>query len=117
MAVADRISTLDPIREKVESGERLDFDDGIALLESDDLLALGELADLARRLRGGTDDVYFVQNLYLNQTNVCRVKCKFCAFAATRKQEHAYTFTAEELVADVLRQREATKFTELHMAN
>ena len=47
--------------------------------------SLGELADLARRRRGGTDEVYFVQNLYLNQTNVCRVKCKFCAFAATQQ--------------------------------
>ena len=56
-------------------------------IETDDLLALGELADLARRLRGGDDEVYFVQNLYLNQTNVCRVKCKFCAFAVTQKQE------------------------------
>ena len=65
------------------------------LLESDDLLELGELADLARRLRGGTDEVFFVQNLYLNQTNVCRVKCKFCAFAATQKQEQAYTISAE----------------------
>ena len=46
-------NTLDLVREKVEAGERLDFDDGLALLESDDLLALGELADLARRLRGG----------------------------------------------------------------
>src|SRR5581483_10112134 len=45
--VDDRLSTLEPIREKVEAGERLDFDDGVALLESDDLLALGELADLA----------------------------------------------------------------------
>src|SRR6185312_13751360 len=105
------------VREKVEAGARLDFDDGVAILESDDLLALGELADLARRLRGGTDEVYFVQNLYLNQTNVCRVKCKFCAFAATRKQEHAYTYTSDELVEDVLRQREATGFTEIHMVN
>src|SRR4029079_9235820 len=46
---------LDLVREKVEAGERLDFDDGLALLESDDLLALGELADLARRARGGDD--------------------------------------------------------------
>jgi aminodeoxyfutalosine synthase len=117
LAVLDRISTLDPIREKVEAGERLDFDDGVALLETDDLLALGELADTARRLRGGDDRVYFVQNLYLNQTNVCRVKCKFCAFAATQKQESAYTITTEELVADALRQRELTGFTEIHMVN
>src|SRR5262245_18564612 len=93
-------TSLDQIRAKVEAGERLDLEDGLALMESDDLLALGELADLARRVRGGDDRVYFVQNLYLNQTNVCRVKCKFCAFAATQKQEHAYTLTPDELVED-----------------
>ena len=40
---------LDLIRDKVEAGERLDLEDGLALIESDDLLAIGELADLARR--------------------------------------------------------------------
>jgi len=113
--VAIALDTLEPIREKVEAGERLDFDDGVALLESDDLLGLGELADLARRLRGGDDRVYFVQNLYLNQTNVCRVKCKFCAFAVTQKQDDAYTYTGDELVADAVRQRDLTGFTEIHM--
>ncbi len=116
MAIVE-LSSLERVREKVEAGERLEFEDGLTILESDDLLAIGELADLARRLRGGTDEVYFVQNLYLNQTNVCRVKCKFCAFAATRRQPHAYTFTAEELVDDALRQRELTGFTEIHMVN
>jgi aminodeoxyfutalosine synthase len=111
------LSTLEPIREKIEAGERLDFEDGLAILESDDLLTLGQLADDARRLRGGTDEVYFVQNLYVNQTNVCRVKCKFCAFAATRKQPQAYTMTPEELVEDVVRQREVTGYTEIHMVN
>jgi aminodeoxyfutalosine synthase len=115
VALLERTDTLAPIREKVEAGERLDFDDGVTLLESDDLLALGGLADLARELRGGGDEVYFVQNLYLNQTNVCRVKCKFCAFAVTQRQAGAYTYTAEELVEDALRQREATGFTEIHM--
>src|SRR3954452_1977810 len=116
MAVATE-SALEAIREKVEARERLGFEDGLVLMESDDLLALGELADLARRKRGGTDDVYFVQNLYLNQTNVCRVKCKFCAFAMTRKQAAAYTLTTPELVEDALRQREVTEFTEIHMVN
>jgi aminodeoxyfutalosine synthase len=115
MALAERTDTLAPIRDKIEAGERLDFEDGVTLLESDDLLGLGELSDMARRLRGGGDEVYFVQNLYLNQTNVCRVKCKFCAFAVTQKQPGAYTYTAEELVEDALRQRDATGFTEIHM--
>ena len=108
---------LAPIREKLEAGERLDFEDGVALMESDDLLALGELADLARRVRGGDDEVYFVQNLYLNQTNVCRVKCKFCAFAKTRKQEDAYTISADELVEDAMQQYELAQFTEIHCVN
>jgi aminodeoxyfutalosine synthase len=117
MAVVDRIASLESIREKVEENERLDFEDGLALFESDDLLGLGGLADLARRVRGGSDEVYFIQNLYLNQTNVCRVKCKFCAFAATQKQPRAYTISTDELVEDALRQRERTGFTEIHMVN
>src|SRR3954453_10146437 len=115
LAVLQELDTLAPIREKVEAGERLDFEDGLTLMESDDILALGELADLARRRRGGGDEVYFVQNLYLNQTNVCRVKCKFCAFAVTQKEEGAYTYTGDDLVEDALRQRELTGFTEIHM--
>src|SRR6266550_193751 len=51
MALLERTDTLEPIREKVEAGERLDLEDGLALMESDDVLALGALADRARRRR------------------------------------------------------------------
>ena len=37
MALLDQTSTLAPVREKVEAGERLDVEDGLAILESDDL--------------------------------------------------------------------------------
>ena len=87
MATLETQTTLAPVREKIEAGERLDLEDGLAILESDDLLEIGELADLARRLRGGTDDVFFVQNMNLYQTNICRVKCKFCAFARRHLQK------------------------------
>ena len=117
MAVLDTLETLAPIREKLEAGERLDFEDGLALMESDDLLALGELADLARRQRGGGDEVYFVQNLNMYQTNVCRVKCKFCAFAKTQKQEASYTLTADELVEKAVAQYAIAEFTEIHCVN
>jgi len=117
VAVLDTLDTLAPVREKIEAGERLDFEDGVMLMESDDVLALGELADLARRLRGGGDEVYFVQNLNLYQTNVCRVKCKFCAFAKTRKQEDAFTLTADEFVEDAVAQYETSRFTEIHCVN
>jgi aminodeoxyfutalosine synthase len=115
MATAARLDTLAPVREKVLAGERLDFEDGVTLLESDDLLALGDLADTARRLRGVGDEVYFVNNLYLNHTNICRVKCKFCAFAVTGKQQNAYLWDIDELVAHAVEVHERERYAEIHM--
>jgi aminodeoxyfutalosine synthase len=103
------------IRDKVLAGERLSFDDGVALLECDDLLTVGQLADTARRVRGGGDEVYFVNNLYLNHTTICRVKCKFCAFARTSKQDGAILWDIDELVAHAVAVRETQDFTEIHM--
>ena len=110
-----RNSELQAIREKVVAGERLDLDDGIALLESHDVLELGTLADLARRQRGGTDEVYFVNNLYLNHTTICRRKCKFCAFARTSKQADAVMWDIDELVAHAQEVQRHQDFTEIHM--
>jgi aminodeoxyfutalosine synthase len=45
------------------------------------------------------------------------VKCKFCAFAKTRKQDDAYTLTADELVEDAVAQYELSRFTEIHCVN
>ena len=108
-------SLLDPVREKVAAGERLDFDDGVALLESDDLLAVGELANTARRMQQGNDEVYFVNNLYLNHTNVCRVKCKFCAFARTNKQGGAHTWDIGDLVEHAVEVHGRNGYQEIHM--
>ena len=57
MAVLDTLETFAPIREKIEAGERLDFEDGVALMESDDLLALGiafQIADDVLDCSGAT---------------------------------------------------------------
>ena len=110
-------AALELVREKVERGERLDLADGIALFETDDLLSLGQLAERARRLRGGGDEAYFVRNLTLNQTNVCRVKCRFCAFARSAREEGAYTFSPAELADDARRAFELEAFSELHLVN
>jgi aminodeoxyfutalosine synthase len=115
MATIDRTSALAAVEQKVLAGERLDLDDGVALLESDEILAVGRLADTARRLRGGTDEVFFVNNLYLNHTNICRVKCKFCAFARTGKQEGAYVHDIGDLVQHALEVYETQEYNEIHM--
>jgi len=68
-----------PIRDKVEAGERLSFDDGVALYRSQDILALGYMANLVReRLHG--DTTYFNVNRHINPTDVCVASCRLCAF-------------------------------------
>ena len=83
---------------KVETGERLDFDDGMACLETDDLFGLGRIADRAKTKKLG-DHVFYVLNRQLNPTNLCVLSCKFCDFAAKAGDEHAYEMAMDEILA------------------
>ena len=89
----DRILTA--VAEKVEGGERLSFADGLALFATDDLPALGKLADSVRRRKHGRT-TFFNVNRHLNPTNVCYVDCKFCGFYRTARQPDAYTHNIED---------------------
>lgn len=104
---------LDAIREKVEAGERLSFEDGLALEASSDLLTLGSLANLVRERINGNRGFYNV-NTHINPTNVCVYKCDFCAFRADMDEERAYVMSEAQI-----RERAAQAFgrgaTELHI--
>jgi aminodeoxyfutalosine synthase len=89
-------SRLEPIAAKVLAGERLSADDGLALFESHDLLALGWLANHVREKRHG-DICYFNVNRHINPTNVCVAHCKLCAFGRSPDAPGAYTFALEEI--------------------
>lgn len=91
---------LDTIVEKVKHGERLTLEDGLTLYESPDLLTIGQLANEVNRKKNG-DRVYFIQNMYLNPTNVCEARCAFCAFRRDPGEEGAYTMSPEELLEHV----------------
>src|SRR2546428_1304358 len=93
-------TALESIRDKVTAGERLSFDDGVALYRSHDLLAIGHLANHVREQRHG-DVAYFVWNTHLNHTNVCAATCEFCAFAAKKGEPRAYTLGLDEIFATV----------------
>src|SRR5580704_8710753 len=70
---------LEPIAAKVLAGERLTFDDGVALYRSGDILAVGWLANHVRERMHG-DLAYFNVNRHINPTNVCVAACRLCAF-------------------------------------
>lgn len=93
-----RDSRLTGIWEKVQAGERLSRPDGLALFESDDLHAVGRMADFAKtRLHG--EQVFFVLNRYINPTNVCVLSCSFCDFARKKGEEGAFENTIEDVLA------------------
>src|SRR5918994_7925946 len=80
---------------KVEAGERLTFADGLALFATEDVPALGRLADSVRRRRHGRTTYYNV-NRHFNPTNVCYADCKFCGFFRTPRQPDAYTHSIDD---------------------
>jgi aminodeoxyfutalosine synthase len=87
---------LAPILAKVETGERLTGDDGLALYRTNDILALGYMANLVReRLHGNV--TYFNVNRHINPTDVCVASCKLCAFGKKARDPKAYTMSLEEI--------------------
>lgn len=101
------------ISSRVEAGERLSFADGVALFATDDLPALGKLADAVRRQRHGRT-TYFNVNRHFNPTNICYVDCKFCGFYRTPRQEGAYTHNIDESL-NIAGQAVGEGATELHI--
>ncbi|MCM3874424.1 MAG: aminofutalosine synthase MqnE [Pyrinomonadaceae bacterium] len=83
------------IADKIEAQERLSLTDGLAMYASDDLPALGKLADTVRRRKHGVT-TYFNVNRHFNPTNVCYADCKFCGFYRTPRQADAYTHNIDE---------------------
>jgi aminodeoxyfutalosine synthase len=88
-------SRLAPIAAKVMAGERLTFDDGVALFRSKDLLAVGSLAHYVREKLHG-NRTYFNTNRHINPTNVCVASCRLCAFGRKADAPGAYTMALEE---------------------
>ncbi len=70
---------LEEIKNKVNARERLSREDGICLYQSNDLLAIGEMAK-AQKLSVSGRRVYFNVNRHINLTNICVSRCQFCAF-------------------------------------
>jgi aminodeoxyfutalosine synthase len=94
-----RGSDLERIAQKVLSGERLSFDDGVRLFATRDLLGLGRLANHAREKRHGNLAFYNV-NRYLNPTNLCWVDCALCAWAKKVNEPGGYEMAIDECVEE-----------------
>ncbi len=96
-----RDTVLRPVAEKVAQGIRLDAADALTCFRSADLLGVGHLADAVNRAKNG-DLVTFASNQHINPTNVCvlRKTCVFCGYARLPKEEGAYRYTLDQVMAE-----------------
>ena len=85
------------VAEKAKTGRRLDRVDGLNLLKTPNLLGLGHLANERRQALVG-DRVFFNNNAHINYSNVCKVRCGFCAFGKDPGENGSYTMTVIDVV-------------------
>jgi cyclic dehypoxanthinyl futalosine synthase len=82
---------------KAVAAERLSPEEGLRLLETHDLAALGRAADeVTRRLHPENYRTYNIDR-NINYTNVCTAVCDFCAFYRSPKSPEGYVLEREEL--------------------
>jgi cyclic dehypoxanthinyl futalosine synthase len=82
---------------KAVDGYRLTPEEGLALLQSHDLLALGRAAEtVTRRLHPEPYRTYNIDR-NINYTNICAAVCDFCAFYRKSTDADAYLLPREVL--------------------
>ncbi len=94
------INVSDPmidILEKARTGGEISRDEIAFMYNEVDIKKLGYAARILTDKITGRQ-VSFVSNMILNYTNICNVRCNFCAFYRTGKEEDSYTMTAEQVV-------------------
>lgn len=85
------------ITEKIMNGQRLSIEDGLFLFDTPDLLSVAQLANYVNEKKNG-QNVYFIENMYINPTNVCEATCSFCHFKRKEGEDGAYTMSMDELL-------------------
>ena len=104
---------LSPIADKVYAGQRLNAQDGLALLRTGDIWMLGELANHVRRKLHGNLTYYNI-NRHLNYSNVCALSCKFCSFYRKKDQAGAYEYSVDQIAQEAHQAAQAGA-TEMHI--
>src|ERR1044071_1822252 len=100
--------------EKVIHGEELSFNDGLELLNNENVFVLGAAANLVKKKLTG-NVITFVASYYLNYTNVCAASCPLCAFYRKGNESDAYTLTTEQIIARARMAIKQMGSTELHI--
>jgi len=88
------------IKDKIISGERITSPEAVTLFDWD-LIELGYLADLRRKMIYPDESAGFIIDRIINYTNICEAKCMFCAFHSRAGRIESYTLSMEEILGRI----------------
>jgi len=91
------LQSIDDLAAKVFAGERLDFEDGLRLMNHPNLTELGMMADFVRQRQNPGNVVTYIAGRNINYSNVCWVQCKFCAFYDLPASGKGYVHSKEAI--------------------
>lgn len=94
-------SDIAPLLDKAVAGERLTPEEGLRILESHDLIAIGQAANaVTKRLHPGPYRTYNIDR-NINYTNACTAVCDFCAFYRPPGHEEVYVLPQSVLLKKI----------------
>ena len=96
----DWSESLQGIVDKILDDEVLTKQDGLSLFSEPNLFELGQLALLHKKAMFG-ERAYFNSNVHINQTNICVLACRFCAFRRGPKSDDAYALSIESYLEEL----------------
>lgn len=99
--IAPTLPTIDSIANKVFANERITAEDALALFNHPNLIDLATLANHRRVQRTDPKVVTYIIGRILNYTNVCWVRCKFCAFYRVPNHAEGYLLSDEQILDKV----------------
>ena len=105
-------------RQKAAAGRRLSLEEGLALYEENDLMALAKWARAAKERKSGRK-VFYTVNRHINLTNICKSGCPLCAFQVPEEEAEKRGFLLS--AADLKKELDAAKnikgLSEIHIVS
>lgn len=92
------MGTLDHILDKAMRGERIELEEGMELLASDQIEKMGHVANQIMLRYHPEPVTTFVVGRNVNYTNVCDVYCRFCAFYRAPGSKEGYVLPDETIL-------------------
>jgi aminodeoxyfutalosine synthase len=102
------------IAEKVYSGQRISFEEGVHLFEKGELGFLGKLANFVREKKNG-NTTFFNRNFHIEPTNVCVFTCNFCSYSRLYKNREEGWELSEQQMFDIVKSYDGKPVTEVHI--